>query len=68
MKKNMGTTDRIVRLIIVVLIALLYFSGQITGLAATILGIVAVVFLLTSLFGFCPAYVPFKMSTRKGSE
>lgn len=68
MKKNMGTIDRIVRLTIVVIIAVLYYTGQISGLAATILGIVAVAFLLTSLIGWCPTYVPFKISTRKGGE
>lgn len=68
MKKNMGTIDRIIRLAIVVLIAVLYYAGQISGLAATILGIVAVAFLLTSLLGWCPTYVPFGISTRKGGE
>lgn len=68
MKKNMGTIDRIIRLTIVVIIAVLYYAGQISGLAATILGIVAVAFLLTSLIGWCPSYVPFGISTRKGGE
>ncbi len=68
MKKNMGTIDRIIRLAIVVIIAVLYYAGQISGLAVTILGIVAVAFLLTSLIGWCPSYVPFGISTRKGGE
>lgn len=66
MKKNMGTIDRIIRLAIVVIIAVLYYTGQISGMAATILGIVAVAFLITGLIGWCPTYVPFKISTRKG--
>jgi len=65
MKKNMGTADRIIRTILAIVIAVLYFTKQITGTAAIVLGIIAIVFLLTSLVSFCPAYVPFKISTRK---
>jgi hypothetical protein len=65
MKQNMGTTDKIIRLSVVAIIAILYFTGQITGTAAIILGILAVAFLVTSLIGWCPSYVPFGISTRK---
>lgn len=65
MKKNMGMLDRIIRLVVVVIIAALYYTGQISGVAATILGIVAVVFLVTALLGWCPIYLPFGISTRK---
>jgi hypothetical protein len=65
MEKNMGTIDRTVRTAIAVIIAILYFTDQITGLAAIILGIIAIVFLLTSLFARCPLYIPFGISTRK---
>src|SRR5512143_1689777 len=65
MKPNMGTADKIIRLVVVAVIAVLYFTGQIAGVAAIILGIVAVAFLVTSLIGWCPTYVPFGISTRK---
>lgn len=65
MKKNMGTIDRLVRTIIAIAIIILYFTGQITGTAAIILGILAVVFLLTSAVSFCPLYVPLKINTNK---
>lgn len=65
MKKNMGSVDRIIRIILAVVVAVLYFTNQISGTAAIILGILAIIFLLTSLVGFCPLYVPFKLSTRK---
>jgi len=51
-----------------VIIAILYFTNQITGVAALVLGIFAVVLLLTSFFGFCPFYAPFKLSTLKKSD
>jgi len=65
MKKNMGVLDRIIRTILAVVVIVLYFTKQISGTAAIILGIIAVIFLLTSLIGFCPIYVPFKISTQK---
>ena len=65
MKKNMGAADRIVRTLLAILVVVLYLTDQISGTTAIILGIVAIIFLLTSLVGFCPLYVPFKISTRK---
>lgn len=66
MKLNMGKSDRIIRIIIAIIIAILYFKGQISGVAAIILGIIAVIFVLTGIIGFCQLYVPFKFSTKKG--
>lgn len=63
MKKNMGTADRVIRGVVAILIGILYFTGQISGTFAVILGIVAVAFLLTSITGVCPAYMPFGIST-----
>ena len=64
----MGLADKIIRLVVVAVIAALYFTGQISGTAAIILGVVAVAFLLTSLIGWCPAYVPFGISTKKAEK
>ena len=61
----MGTVDRIIRALFAVAVAVLYFAGIISGIVAIILGILALVFLLTSIFGFCPLYTPFKFSTNK---
>ena len=64
MTKNMGSVDRAVRTVLALIVAALYFTGQISGIAAIILGIFAVIFLLTSFIAFCPLYVPLKLSTR----
>lgn len=64
MIKNMGTVDKAVRVAVALVIAVLYFTGQITGVAAIVLGVLAVVFLLTSAVGTCPLYLPFGISTR----
>ena len=65
MTKNMGSIDRILRLLLALVVAILYFTDILTGLAAIILGILALIFFITSLTGFCPLYVPLKLSTRK---
>jgi hypothetical protein len=49
-----------------VVIVALYFRGQISGAVAVLLGVVAGALLLTSLVGWCPAYPPLGLSTRKG--
>jgi hypothetical protein len=65
MKANMGTADRVVRTIVALAIAALYFTGRISGTVAIVLGIFAVVFLVTSFISWCPAYLPFGISTKK---
>ena len=64
MKKNMGSVDRAVRVVAALVVLVLYLAGQISGTAAIVLGIVAVVFVLTSAVGSCPLYLPFGLSTR----
>ena len=65
MINNMGLIDRIIRAVLALVILVLYFTKQITGAAGIILGIIALVFLITSALGFCPLYLPFKISTKK---
>ncbi len=68
MKKNMGVIDRTVRVLIAVAVGVLYATGQLTGLAALILGVLAIIFALTSAVGTCPLYLPFGLSTRKATS
>jgi hypothetical protein len=68
MKQNMGSIDRALRVLAAVVIGILYFTNQITGTAAIILSILAVVFLLTSVIAFCPLYLPLKLSTIKKKD
>jgi hypothetical protein len=67
MTKNMGTADRLIRTLIAAAIAVLYFTGKISGTVAILLGIVAVAFLVTSFVGWCPSYLPFGLSTQKST-
>jgi hypothetical protein len=63
MKKNMSNTDRIVRLLISVIFAALYFTGTVTGTLGIVLVVLAVVFTLTAFISFCPLYAIFGLST-----
>jgi len=65
MKKNMGSTDKIIRIAIAILIAILYFTNTISGTLAIVLGAFALIFIITSFVSFCPLYAPFGISTRK---
>jgi Na+(H+)/acetate symporter ActP len=60
--------DRAIRILVALVVAILYFTGQISGIAAIILGIIAIAFLLTSLIGWCPGYLPFGFSSKKKSS
>ena len=63
MNKNMGNADRIIRVIIAAIVAGLFFANIIPGVLGIVLMALAGVFVLTSLFSFCPLYAPFGIST-----
>ena len=61
----MGSTDKIIRILIAIVIGGLYYTGTISGTLALVLGVFAVIFVLTSLISFCPLYLPLGISTCK---
>jgi hypothetical protein len=65
LNKNMGSIDKVVRILAAIIFGYLYFSGIVTGILGIILLVLAVVFILTSLISFCPLYLPLKFSTVK---
>lgn len=65
MKMNMGTIDRIIRLTLAAVIAILYLTGTVPGVAGIILIVIALIFAVTSFIGFCPLYTLLKVSTCK---
>lgn len=65
MKKNMGGLDRGLRILAAIVIAILYYTGVLSGTLAIILLVLAGVFIITSFISFCPLYYPFKISTKK---
>lgn len=65
MKKNMGGIDKIIRLIVAITVAALYFTKTISGTLGIVLMVFAGVFVLTSIIGFCPLYTLFGINTCK---
>lgn len=63
MKKNMGSADKAIRLILAAIMIFLYFSGIVPRILGIVLVIFAVIFILTSFIGSCPLYLPFGLST-----
>ena len=65
MKKNMSSADRVIRLLVAVVIAILYFTNMIVGTWGIVLLVLAAVLALTSVVGFCPLYALFGINTGK---
>lgn len=67
MNKNMGQLDRIIRIVVAVVLAILAFAAALPSWATIVLGLLAAVLLATSVIGFCPLYALLKISTQKHS-
>jgi hypothetical protein len=63
MKKNMGTLDRAVRIILSVVFAVLFFTGTVSGALGMVLLVAGGIFLATSLISFCPLYTVLGINT-----
>ena len=63
MKKNMGSTDRTIRIVAAIIFAILYFTHVVSGTLGIVLLVLAAVFVLTSFVSFCPLYAPFGINT-----
>ena len=65
MKKNMGSLDKTLRILVAVAVAILYYTNVISGTTAIVLGVLAIVLVITSFLSFCPLYLPFGINTCK---
>ena len=68
MTKNMGSADRIIRVIIAAIVGVLYLTNIISGTLGIVLLVLAGIFVLTSLISFCPLYAPFGIKTCPTTE
>ncbi len=68
MKKNMGSLDKVLRLLGAVLLVVLYLTDVVSGTLGIICLIIAAMFVVTSILGFCPLYVPLRINTNKKKE
>jgi hypothetical protein len=67
MKRNVGTIDRVIRIVLAAAVAVLYFAHLLSPVAAIVLGVLGVVFLVTGILGFCPLYLLLGLSSKKKS-
>jgi Inner membrane protein YgaP-like, transmembrane domain len=65
MKKNVGTIDKVIRILVAVVVVVLYFTHVIAGVTGIILLVLSAVFVVTSLLSFCPIWLALGLSTRK---
>jgi hypothetical protein len=63
MKANMGSTDRIIRIVLAIIMAVLYFTGTVSSTLGIVLVVASAIFALTSLISFCPLYTILGINT-----
>ena len=63
MKPNMGSTDRIIRIALAIVISILYVTGAVSGTLGIVLLVLGGMFVLTSVVSFCPLYTVLGMNT-----
>ena len=65
MKRNLGTIDRVIRILVAVAVVILYITNVISGTPGIILLALSAIFVMTSILSICPLYIPLGLSTRK---
>lgn len=68
MKKNMGSYDKLIRLLVAIALIILYYKGILAGVLGVAALLIALVFTITSLLSFCPLYTLFGVNTCKSEE
>ena len=68
MKKNVNSIDKVIRISLAVVLVVLILTNQVAGTLAIIIGVLAVVLILTSFLSFCPIYALLNISTLKKSD
>ena len=65
MKKNMGSIDKVIRILMAIVFAILFFTGKVSGVLGYVLLAIGGVFIFTSIIGTCPLYLPFGIKSCK---
>jgi hypothetical protein len=64
MKSNIGTIDKVARILIAAVLGVLYFTHVISGTLGIVLLVFAGIMLVTGILGFCGLYIPFGINTK----
>jgi hypothetical protein len=68
MKRNLGNTDKVIRILAAIVVAVLYFGNFISGTIALVFGLIAIIFVITSFINFCPLYGILGINTFKKNK
>lgn len=68
MKKNMGTADRVIRILLAVVFIFVYVLKAVTGTWGLVLLVAGIIFLITSFVSFCPLYAVFRINTTRQKQ
>ena len=68
MKCNMSVLDRILRIVLAAAVLVLILLKQLGDVAAIVIGVLALIFFLTAVTGFCPVYAVLSTGTKKACE
>ena len=68
MKANIGSSDKLIRLGVSIVLIVLFYLEIITGTMGIIALLIALLLTITSLINSCPLYSIFKINTAKKKE
>lgn len=54
--RNIGSVDRIIRLIITIIFIVLIFTGVVKGVGIIMMSVISAFLIFTVIFRFCPLY------------
>ncbi len=63
MEQNVGTIDRVVRIVIGIVLLYAAATGMVQGIVMYIVGLLGLIFLAAAVLAYCPLYVPLKINT-----
>ena len=68
MKANIGSSDKLVRLALAIILIVLFYKEIVTGTLGIVALVLALVLTVTSLINYCPLYSIFKINTGAKKE
>jgi hypothetical protein len=57
MKKNIGTIDKVIRIVFAVAVIVLFLTNVISGVLGIVLLALSAILVVTSMIGVCPLYI-----------
>ncbi|MEZ4854524.1 DUF2892 domain-containing protein [Flavobacterium sp.] len=68
MKKNIGKTDKIIRISLAIILVVVDYFNVLNWEYSWVLSLLGIILVGSTLIGFCPLYVPLGINTCKRKE